>query len=63
MNAVRKMPPLNALRAFEAAARCKSFKGAASELSVTSAAISHQISTWRTSSAPDCSTARAAPLN
>ena len=37
------MPPLSALRAFEAAARLKSFSRAADELSVTSAAISHQI--------------------
>lgn len=36
--------PLNAMRAFEAAARRESFKGAADELSVTPAAISHQVS-------------------
>ncbi len=35
--------PLNALRAFEAAARHLSFKRAAEELSVTPAAVSHQI--------------------
>lgn len=35
--------PLNALRAFEAAARRLSFTGAASELFVTQAAISHQV--------------------
>lgn len=35
--------PLNALRAFEAAARHQSFKRAADELSVTPAAVSHQI--------------------
>lgn len=39
----RKLPPLNALRAFEAAARHLSFKSAAEELCVTSTAISHQI--------------------
>jgi len=39
----RKLPPLNALRAFEAAARHVSFKLAAEELCVTSTAISHQI--------------------
>lgn len=39
----RRMPPLNALRAFEAAARHLSFKEAAAELFVTSTAISHQI--------------------
>lgn len=38
-----RLPPLNALRAFEAAARHLSFKHAASELAVTPAAISHQI--------------------
>lgn len=37
------MPPLNALRAFEAAARHMSFAKAADELHVTAAAISHQI--------------------
>lgn len=38
-----RLPPLNALRAFEAAARHLSFKKAAEELNVTPAAISHQI--------------------
>jgi len=38
-----RLPPLNALRAFEAAARHLSFKQAAQELSVTPTAISHQI--------------------
>lgn len=38
-----KLPPLAELRAFEAAARCLSFKDAAAELGVTPAAISHQI--------------------
>jgi len=37
------LPPLSALRAFEAAARLKSFSRAAAELNVTPAAISHQI--------------------
>jgi LysR family glycine cleavage system transcriptional activator len=37
------MPPLSALRAFEAAARHMSFSKAAEELFVTPAAISHQI--------------------
>lgn len=40
---MRKLPPLNALRAFDAAARHMSFKDAAEELSVTQAAISHQV--------------------
>lgn len=39
----RHLPPLNALRAFEAAARHGSFSAAADELHVTHAAISHQI--------------------
>lgn len=38
-----RLPPLNALRAFEAAARLLSFKDAATELSVTPTAVSHQI--------------------
>ncbi len=39
----RQLPPLNALRAFEAAARHLSFTKAADELNVTQAAISHQV--------------------
>jgi LysR family glycine cleavage system transcriptional activator len=39
----RHLPPLNALRAFEAAARLGSFVRAADELLVTPTAISHQI--------------------
>ncbi|WP_286262481.1 transcriptional regulator GcvA [Thalassotalea atypica] len=38
-----RLPPLNALRAFEASARHLSFTRAAEELFVTQAAISHQI--------------------
>ena len=37
------LPPLNALRAFEAIARHLSFAKAANELQVTPAALSHQI--------------------
>lgn len=40
---VRRLPPLAALRAFEAAARHLSFREAAAELAVTPTAISHQI--------------------
>ena len=40
---IRRLPPLSALRAFEAAARHGSFKRAASELAVTPTAVSHQI--------------------
>ena len=36
----RDLPPLNALRAFEAAARLGSFRAAAEELHVTPTAIS-----------------------
>ncbi len=39
----RRLPPLNALKAFEAAARNLSFTRAAEELFVTQAAVSHQI--------------------
>jgi len=38
-----RLPPLNALRVFEAAARHLSFKEAATELHITQAAVSHQI--------------------
>ncbi len=41
----RRLPPLNSLRAFEAAARYLSFKKAAEELHVTPAAVSHQVRT------------------
>jgi LysR family transcriptional regulator, glycine cleavage system transcriptional activator len=40
---MRRLPPLGALRAFEAAAKHLSFTRAAAELCVTQAAISHQI--------------------
>jgi len=39
----RPLPPLNALKAFEAAGRHLSFTKAASELNVTPAAVSHQV--------------------
>jgi len=39
----RDLPPLNALRAFEAAGRHNSFTGAANELNVTHAAISRHV--------------------
>lgn len=42
-SALRKLPPLNALKAFEAAARHESFTKAASELSVTQGAVSQQV--------------------
>ena len=38
-----RLPPLNAVRAFEAAARLNGFAKAAQELNVTPAAVSHQV--------------------
>ena len=43
MRETGRFPPLNALRAFEAAARLLSFKKAAQELHVTPGAVSHQV--------------------
>jgi len=40
---IYRLPPLNALRVFEAAARHLSFKEAAVELHITQAAVSHQV--------------------
>jgi LysR family glycine cleavage system transcriptional activator len=40
---LRSLPPLNALKAFEAAARSESFTRAAEELNVTQGAVSHQV--------------------
>jgi len=40
---MRRLPPLNGLRAFEAAARCGSFAAAGHELSVTQAAVSRMV--------------------
>jgi LysR family glycine cleavage system transcriptional activator len=42
---MRQLPPLNALRAFEVAARCLSFTRAGEELRVTHGAVSRQIQT------------------
>jgi LysR family glycine cleavage system transcriptional activator len=39
----RRLPPLNAIKAFEAAARHESFTRAAEELCVTQGAVSHQV--------------------
>ena len=39
----RSLPPLSTLKVFESAARLRSFKAAAEELSLTQSAISHQI--------------------
>ncbi len=43
MKPLRRLPPLNALRSYEAAARHLSFTKAADELGVTPAAVSHQV--------------------
>ncbi|ELQ13595.1 LysR family transcriptional regulator, partial [Xanthomonas translucens] len=43
MSNLRRLPSLNALRAFEAAARLRSVGGAAAELHVTHGAVSRQI--------------------
>jgi LysR family glycine cleavage system transcriptional activator len=43
METRRRLPPLNALRAFESAARHLNFSRAADELSVTPGAVSQQI--------------------
>src|ERR1700746_2032941 len=43
MEARRRLPPLNALRAFEAAARHLNFSRAADELAVTPGAVSQKI--------------------
>jgi LysR family transcriptional regulator, glycine cleavage system transcriptional activator len=40
---LRRLPPLNALKSFEAAARYESFTRAAEELCVTQGAVSHQV--------------------
>src|SRR5260370_23791177 len=39
----RRLPPLNGVKAFEAAARSESFTRAAEELNVTQGAVSHQV--------------------
>src|SRR5262245_45968794 len=44
----RRLPPLNALKAFEAAARHVSFTRAAEELCVTQGAVSHQVKALET---------------
>lgn len=43
METGRSLPPLSALRAYEAAARCRNFTLAAMELNVTPSAVSHQM--------------------
>src|SRR5215208_1319934 len=45
---LRRLPPLNALKAFEAAARHESFTRAAEELCVTQDAVSHKVKALET---------------
>lgn len=45
---LRRLPPLKALKAFEAAARSESFTRAAEELCVTQGAVSHQVKALET---------------
>lgn len=45
---LRRLPPLNALKAFETAARHESFTRAAEELCVTQGAVSHQVKALET---------------
>jgi LysR family glycine cleavage system transcriptional activator len=42
---MRRLPPLDTLRVFEAAERLKSFKAAGDELGVTASAVSHRVAT------------------
>src|SRR3954462_7502002 len=43
MSAMRRLPPMAAVRAFEAAARTENFTAAAAELGMTQAAVSYQV--------------------
>ena len=45
---LRRLPPLNALKSFDAAARHESFTRAAEELCVTQGAVSHQVKALET---------------
>jgi hypothetical protein len=45
---LRRLPPLNALKSFDAAARHESFTRAADELCVTQGAVSHQVKALET---------------
>ncbi|MFD0390203.1 LysR family transcriptional regulator [Tistrella bauzanensis] len=49
------LPSTKALRAVEAAARRRSFTGAAHELGLTHGAVAQQIRGWRPASAASCS--------
>ena len=60
---VYRLPPLNALRAFEAAARHMSFQKAAGELHVTPAALPTRSANWRSIWDARCSSASTALLS
>jgi hypothetical protein len=55
----RRLPQLNALKAFDAAARHESFTRAAEELCVTQGAVSHQVKALEEELGSSCSTANA----
>ncbi len=57
----RRLPPLNALKAFEASARRLSVSRAARELGVTPGEVSQQIRILETTPGRPCSGARAEP--
>jgi LysR family glycine cleavage system transcriptional activator len=59
MTSQRRLPSLNALRAFEATARHLSISSAAAELAVTPPAVSHQIRLLEDLSGCRCSSAAA----
>ncbi len=52
-----RLPPLNALRAFEVSARHLNFRAAADEIGVTQARSRNRSAIWRTRSAWRCSNA------
>jgi len=54
-----RLPPLNSLKAFEAAARHESFTRAAEELNVTQGAVSQQVKALEAGSGSGCSIANA----
>lgn len=54
-----RIPPLNALKAFEAAARRLNITRAAEELSVTPGPSASRSESWRNTPARRCSTAKA----
>ena len=59
----RLLPPMNPLKAFEAAARHKSLTVAADELNVSQVAVSRKSACWKTTWVSPCSVARTEGLN